>query len=269
MQRRALLSSGLVAVGSLAGCVGAFSGVTVTEEVSETHEVSPETVVSISNRNGDVRVDPVDGNRLTVTARKEASSEAALDSVSVEVSPGEQFTVQVDFESGSEFEARSVDLALEVPNGVRVDRASTDSGDVNVGGVAGDVAAETTNGDVELYGVDGYVTAETTNGSVTVRDATGLDGARSANGDVDADLYSLRGDVTCRTRNGDVTVAVGEDVAAAIRLETDTGSATVEGVPHTVDEERSGSVRGRVRGGGDRTVTLRSTNGDVRLEAAA
>ncbi len=268
MQRRALLSSGLVAVGSLAGCVGSF-GTTAAEEVSETHAVSPETVVSVSNRNGDVTVDPTDAAELTVTGRKQASSEAALDSTTVEVSPGEQFTIRVDFESGSEFDTRSVDLTVAVPDGVRVDRAGTENGDVNVGGVAGDVAAETTNGDVELYGVDGYVTAETTNGSARVRDATGLDGARSANGDVDADLYSLREDVTCRTRNGDVTVAVGEDVAAAIRLSADAGDATVEGVPHTVDEERSGFVRGRVRGGGDRTVSLRSTNGDVTLEAAA
>lgn len=213
MQRRALLSSGIVALGSLAGCVGAF-GTTVTAEVSETHEVSPETVVSISNRNGDVTVDPTDDEQLTVTGLKRASSEEALDSVSVEVTPGEQFVVAVNFESGSEFDSRSVDLTVAVPDGVRVDRARTD------------------------------------------------------NGDVDVDCLAMRGDVTCRTTSGDATVSVGEDVSATVRLETTNGSATVADVPHTVDDERRGFLRGQLRGGGESTLSVRSTNGDVRLDAA-
>ncbi len=267
MQRRALLATSVAALGSLAGCVGAF-GSTVSAEVSETHEVSPETVVSVSNRNGDVTVDPTDADELTVTGLKEASSEEALDSMSVEVTTGEQFLVEVTFESTSEFDARSVDLTVEVPDGVRVDRARTENGDVNAGGVAGDLAAATTNGDVELHGVDGYVDAESTNGDVTVRDATGLDGAHSENGDVDVDCLAMRGDVTCRTTSGDVTVAVGEDVSATVRLETTNGSVSVADLPVSVDGERRGFLRGQLRGGGESTLSLRSTNGNVRLDAA-
>lgn len=268
IDRRRFVAAGAGAVGALAGCLGSAFGETVTETVSESYDVGPETVVSVSNRNGDVTVDPTDDDELSLTGEKRANSESGLDSISIDVTEGERFSVEVTFQSGSDFESRSVDLTVAVPDGVRVTRAATENGDVSAGGVRGDLEARTSNGTVELFDVDGFVGAETTNGDVVVRDTTGLDGARTTNGDVDVDLLAMRGDVTCRSVNGDVTVAAGEDVSAAIRMETDTGEATVEGIPHTVENQRRGFVRGQLRGGGERTLSLRTTNGDVRLEAA-
>jgi len=39
-------------------------------------------------------------------------------------------------------------------------------------------------------------------------------------------------------------------------------------VPHTVETSRPGFLRGRLRGGGEATLSLQSTNGDVALVAA-
>lgn len=75
----------------------------------------------------------------------------------------------------------------------------------------------------------------------------------------------MRDDVTCRTSNGDVTVRVGPDVAAAIRLETDRGEASVGNLPVTVTTDRRNYFEGSLRGGDDPRLHPESSNGDVSL----
>lgn len=268
MQRRAVLASGATLLTSaVAGCLGGF---TVDQQVSESfsnqYDVSPETTVRVSNRNGSVTVQPADGDQLALSGEKRANSQEGLDSIAVDVVTGEQFAINVRFASGGDFSNRSVDLTVGVPEGVAVDAASTTNGTVRVTGVRGDVFASSANGNVEVANVQGYVRAETANGNVTVRGTTGVTGARSTNGNVEVELQAIRGDVSCTTTNGNVTVRVGPDVSAAIRLSTNTGEARVHNLPYTADTDRRGYIVGSLRGGDSPELFLGTNNGDVTLE---
>jgi DUF4097 and DUF4098 domain-containing protein YvlB len=268
MHRRRLLAvGGTAVVGSIAGCLDGILGDQVTESFADSYAVSSETVVAVSNVNGDVTVEPADGDDLTVEGEKRASSQSALDSITVDVVEGERFVVDVRFARDSAFESRAVDLTVGVPEGVAVGRAATTNGDVGASGVRGDLSVVTTNGDVNVEDVAGFVRAESTNGDVTLRRTTGVRGVRTTNGDVDVELAAMRGDVTCATSTGDVTVRVGEGVAAAVELRTTTGTVAVRDLPFEASADRRGYRAGRLRGADEPSLRLRSQTGDVVLRA--
>lgn len=178
MRRRAFLAGGATGIaGALAGCIGDLLGEEVTESFSNSYDVTAETVVAVSNRNGQVTVRGTDAARLTVSGTKRARSESALDSIEVDVVEGEQFVVAVVFSSGSNFSSRSVDLTVEVPSVASVDRVATSNGNVTVESVAGDVRATSSNGNVTATDVSGYVRLEASNGNVQARGTTGINGA--------------------------------------------------------------------------------------------
>lgn len=266
MKRRRALGAGVASLATaLAGCLDVAFGPSETETFSDSYDVTDETVVTLSNRNGDLTVTEAVNDRLVVSGKKFASSQKGLDGVRVDVTEGSRFDVEVVFESGAELSNRGVDLTVEVPHGVTIRRASTGNGTISAAGVRGDLIARTSNGDVEIEDVDGYVGAETTNGDVEITETTGLAGARTTNGSVDAELYDLAADVTCRSSNGSVTVRVGPDLATEIRLETNNGDATVSDLEYTATTDRPALMVGRLRGGGDSQLTLQSSNGDVTL----
>ncbi|MFB6137384.1 MAG: hypothetical protein ABEJ42_03450 [Halobacteriaceae archaeon] len=223
----------------------------------------------MANRNGRVTVEATDGNRLTVSGRRVAASEAGLESVTVAVSTGEATLVDVRLERGEGFENRSVPLTVGVPEGATADAATTANGDVSVTGVGGDVRAATSNGAVEVRDVTGYVRAASGNGDVTARETTGLRGAHTANGAVAVDVLGMRDDVTCSSANGPVTARVGESVRAAVRLTTARGTTSVaSALPFEPSVSRPRTVVGRLRGADAPLLTLRSGNGDVTLQPA-
>lgn len=267
MKRREYIAGvGFGVAGSLTGCVDDLTGAPVTEEFSTDHAVDEETTVTITNRNGPVTVQEASDDRLTVSGTKRASSQEALDSVDIDIVEGEQFVITVRFGTGSDFSNRNVALTVDVPPGVAVDRAATANGNVSVTGVRGDLTAVTTNGTVDVADVAGFVRGETTNGDVQIRATTGVTGARSSNGAVDVELHSTRDDVTCSSSNGDVTVRVGPDVAAAIRLSTNSGTTAVRDLPYTTTAERSGYISGSLRDGESPVLHLETNNGDVTLQ---
>lgn len=269
MRRRTLLAGiGTVTTAGLAGCLGTVFGTTVSESFENSYDVSDETTLTVTNRNGNVTVRDTDDDQFTVAGEKEAGSESALEEISIDVTTGEQFVVDVSFGSGSNFEQRSVDLTIDVPTSVTVDQLETSNGNVTATDVTGDVSATTSNGNVELTDIDGFVDCDSSNGNVRVRGTTGLAGARTSNGTVDVELLGMDGDVTCKSSNGSVTVRMGPNISCAFDLSTTNGQVNVENVPHTSTISRRGRMEGQIRGGSDPMLTAETTNGDVRLRSA-
>jgi DUF4097 and DUF4098 domain-containing protein YvlB len=269
MRRRALLASlGTAATTATAGCLSSVFGTTVSESFENSYDVTDETVLRVDNRNGDITVRDTDADQLTVAGEKRANSESKLDDITVDVTTGERFAIDVSFGSGSAFERRRVDLTLDVPDAVTVDSLATSNGNLTANSVTGDLRATTSNGNVEVTDVRGYVDCDTSNGNVRVRGTTGLNGAQTSNGTIDVALLAMRDDVTCKSSNGSVTVRVGPEVSAAFRLSTTNGQASVEDLEYTSSTDQRGHVEGRLRGGTDPTLTAETTNGDVRLRPA-
>jgi hypothetical protein len=260
--RRRLLAVGATAAAGLAGCVG-FAGPDVTESSSRTFD-APGGVVSVENRNGDVAVEPHDGegDGVAVEIRKRGRSQAAVDAVSVE-GANEEGDLVVRTVYDDRLRNVSVDLSVRVPEGTAVGSVETGNGDAVVRSVTGDVRAVTSNGDARAIDVDGYVTVRSSNGDAEARGTTGLAGARSANGDVGVEVYDLRGATDATSANGDVEAGVAPDLDATVFATAGNGDLDVE-VELDDASVSARQARGRLGDGGP-LLTLTSANGDVRL----
>jgi hypothetical protein len=258
--RRRLLAAGATAAAGLAGCLG-FVGPDVTESGSLTFDV-PDGAVAVENRNGDVEVEPHEGDGVLVEYRKAGRSQAAVDAVTVEgaVEDGDLVVRSV---SGDRFRNASVDLTVLVPEGGRVGSVATGNGDTVVSGVTGDVRASTANGEARAVDVDGYVTVQSGNGDAEARGTTGLSGARSANGSVSVEVYALRGATDVTSGNGDVEAGLAPGLDAEVLATVGNGDIDVE-VELDGASVAANRIRGRLGDGGP-LLTLTTGNGDVRL----
>ncbi|MFW6449047.1 MAG: DUF4097 family beta strand repeat-containing protein [Halobacteriota archaeon] len=266
MRRRAAL--GAIGTGLAAGVAGCLQEVltpTATQAFERREPVAPGTAVEVANRNGPVRVEPTSGDQLVIHGERRAADEAALETIRIEVASGDPVVIRVVHEGDGDWRAREVDLTVELPPGVDLAEATTANGAVSVRDVGGDPYVLATNGAVDAAGVEGFVRGESTNGDVTIRDVGGLDGARSRNGDLDLEARALRRDVTAETVNGDVAVRIDAALAATVRLRTSNGTVDVEDLPVTETSSSSTRFDGHLGGAGGPTLTLLTTNGDVRL----
>ena len=123
--------------------------------------------------------------------------------------------------------------------------ARSSNGDLDITGSQADVDASTSNGEITVVDVDGSVTTDSSNGEITIDAVTGDASADSSNGSVE--ISAVDGDVYGVTSNGEVTV-VGDGEPVALTIDTSNGDQTVEG---TTDANA------------ERTVEIRSSNGDV------
>lgn len=123
--------------------------------------------------------------------------------------------------------------------------ARSSNGDIDVTDSGADVDASSSNGEISLVGVDGSVTANTSNGRITVDSVTGGASATSSNGSLE--ISAVGGDVHGVTSNGRVTV-VSDGEPVALTMGTSNGDEIVEGPTDP---------------GAERTVEIRSSNGDV------
>ena len=144
------------------------------------------------------------------------------------------------------------DVSLDTSNG-RVETsgitgplvAHSSNGDIDVTDSGADVEVTTSNGEISVVGVDGTVTADTSNGRITIDSVTGDASATTSNGSVEVSAFG--GDVYGKTSNGEITV-IGDREPVALTMSTSNGDEIVEGPTDP---------------GADRTVNIRSSNGDV------
>ncbi|MCA5894293.1 DUF4097 domain-containing protein [Isoptericola sp. NEAU-Y5] len=155
------------------------------------------------------------------------------------------------------------------------------NGDVRASGVAGDVDLTSSNGDVEAASIGGRLDVYSSNGDVVVDQAGGDTEARSSNGDVEVsdvggslvvdssngrvDVVSVAGSVVAESSNGRVDVA---DAAGDVRATSSNGDVTVTGDGEPVrllinTSNGNQTIEGATDPDADRTVEIRSSNGDV------
>jgi len=204
--------------------------------------------LAVSTDSGAVTVHGERRRDVALTVRRTAADDDGLDATATDVSLVDgtlRVTAVVDRESTGSREPR-VDLELQVPRSLPIDRAVAPNGDlevrqvaavgrahaangaVTVAGVDGDVLIVGTDGAVVATEVGGRVDAETTSGALTVEQAGGPVAARSATGDVT--VTDVDANVSVETADGDIVV---RSVAGDASLETD-GDATIAGVDGTV-----------------------------------
>lgn len=123
--------------------------------------------------------------------------------------------------------------------------AHSSNGDIDVRDSAADVDTDTSSGDVTVTDVDGTVAAVTSSGEITIDSVTGDASADTSNGGVE--ISAVDGNVDSDSSNGAITV-IGDDEPVALTIRTSNGDEIIEGATDP---------------GAERTVEIRSSNGDV------
>ncbi|MCK4590731.1 MAG: DUF4097 family beta strand repeat protein, partial [Candidatus Latescibacteria bacterium] len=178
----------------------------------------------------------------------------------------------------------SVDYTITVP--VNLDlQLDTTNGNVEAGGVKGEVEAQSTNGNVRITEVEGSALGQSTNGSVKIKDIEGDAIARSTNGSVEllgivgsvqasttngsvkTEITSAKLEKDCHlsTTNGSISVNLPADISVDIDARTTNGKVRVQ-LPVTIQGEiNKRRLQGKINQGGP-LLWVRTTNGNITVE---
>ncbi len=220
--------------------------------------------LELINVNGRITAEPTDGDQVIVEGARTAkgsTDEAAKENLAKleireEVS-GDRVRVESRPPRFSGLSGHEIEWTVKIPKGVAVD-------------------LRTVNGGVRLNGVRGEVHAKTTNGGVRGRDiaATILE-ASSVNGGIEIDLVTVEagGSIDIETVNGGVALGLPADSKATISARAVNGGVQVSGLEIQKQEQgTSFDMKRRLEGtlnGGGAKVTVRTTNGGVRLSGSS
>lgn len=278
-RRRLLASAGTVGLGAIAGCSLLERDEHAT--VSRQFDAADLGTLAVDSTAGAVAVRGHDGEAIRLRADKRAASEDGLDALSLAGRrDGDRLVVETDRGSGPEplgwLKTPTMELEVEVPPGVAVERVATDAGGIEVDGVAGPLEAVARHGDVYVGSIEGAVDVRSNAGNVTVRDATGSIAARTAVGDVTVDgvidrlrsdageiAATVRGlgeDPSIRSAAADVSLALAAELDVTIETDVALGDLDVHGDGlEAVAAEAADSVRVVVGDGSERLVVETDT----------
>jgi hypothetical protein len=244
---------------ALAGCDLSLGHLTAraTEEWTRTYPLSPGGEVRITNTNGRIDVEGVDGPTVEVRAERiargatEAAARELLPRIVIKEDSGpDRVSLETERMSGI-----MIGVGFEVRYHVRAPKSAA----INV---------TNTNGAVVVTSLSGKIMAHTTNGGVTGRNLTGGVDARSTNGGVFIDMAAVGpGRITLHTTNGAVTLALPETAKADLSASCTNGGINVSALEGLeVSEKSRRHLEGRLNGGGT-PIQVETTNGGIRVRA--
>jgi hypothetical protein len=262
-----------------AGILAVFTASTsakVERVVEKSFQVDPGVHLTVSTSGGEIRVDPLAGNTVHVTAREHirASSDADADLVLQKLNlvieqHGSEVVASASFKDDGNFHFGSwppveVDFIVTVPPSASVD-LKTSGGDVAVGDLDGAVLARTSGGEIKLGKMGGEVDATTSGGNVELASAQERVKLSTSGGTISTGR--LGGPAELRTSGGDIRI---EAAADTVRAHTSGGDvrAMFEG-PLKGDSSLStsgGDIRATVGQGAGFHLAASTSGGDVRAD---
>jgi len=176
--------------------------------------------IAVQNSSGDVKLDGWDRDSVQLIVRKNATTNADLDSLTTAVTDrGGVLGVIAQYPD----DCRNCDISFEIkmPRGAHV-IVDSSSGDVSVADAAGPVRVRTASGDIEVRASAGSTYLHSSSGDVTVSGcASGLI-AQTASGDIDTD--GLAGDAALESSSGSVKASYdGWGRVRTVRIESASG----------------------------------------------
>ena len=219
--------SGCLLITLLSGCFGTTS----TETFNQEYSVNDQTVVTVSNINGNVEITGWSGTTVTVNAVKSSNmGKAELDNVNISVTRvGTRLDIETIFKGLSATQA-SVAMTIKIPYNITLGSVSTSNGGIQISGTKGNSTVSTSNGAILVENVDGYIQASTSNARIEIRGTTGIDGLQTSNGVITAEVRDIRSDTSLDTSNAVITVYLDPFLNASLDIETSNGHVTVSDV---------------------------------------
>jgi len=231
----------------------------LTEEFHQSYPLTATGRVSIANINGNVRISAWDRNEVKVDAVKRAYSPERLSEVTIDVTnTADSVTIKTKYpERNQNFDSRtrgnnpaSIEYALTIPRGARIDGVELVNGSLDIEGVQGEVRASLVNGEVKANDLSGEVTLSTVNGPIEVNALR---------------LTESKG-VTLNSVNGPIVLSMPSGASAQVRASTVHGPITNDfGLPVEEGQYVGRNLSGQIGSGGPR-IRLNNVNGSIAIK---
>ncbi|HEY0406074.1 MAG TPA: DUF4097 family beta strand repeat-containing protein [Pyrinomonadaceae bacterium] len=265
MKRTLLLA--LVAVGlllpTLSGNSQAQNSEELREELHRTFPLTADGRITLANISGAVKITAWDRNEIKIDAVKRAYTRERLDEAQIKInSNADSIDINVDYPERNYYvnkgdERRnslaSIDYALTIPRGARLESIELVNGDLDVEGLTGDVKASLVNGHVTARGLAGEAKLSTVNGRL---EAT-------------FDHLSPDKAISLGSVNGPLAVTIPSDANAQLRANTVHGSITNDFGLRVRHGEYVGSDLAGTLGSGGPRIKLANVNGPITIRHAS
>jgi len=159
-----------------------------------------------------------------------------------------------------------VDVIIQMPREGRVNLRTGD-GNIDIGGLKGDMDLHSGDGSENLEGVEGKLHAWTGDGHITAHGRFDELELKTGDGHVDvraANGSSLATGWRLETGDGNVSLEVPSDLAADVDLHTSDGHIDLDLPVAAEGKVRENEVRGKLNGGGSQ-LTIRTGDGSIHL----
>ena len=217
--------------------------------LTKTFPLNQNAIVSVSNINGAITVEPSDGPEAELIVTKRGGSEQDRESALV------KFFID-NGRLSLRTELPPLKKNLEVRYELRLPRE------------VGRVEIVSTNGNIVISEITALISAEGTNGNIQLGDVTGVAKVETTNGNIKADLARVPPDrpMEFKTTNGNIEVSFSSDFNANLVAEATHGAIRLEedfNIPiqkQTVGQQAIGRI-----GDGGPTLSVKTTNGSIKL----
>jgi hypothetical protein len=249
-----LFVAGLLVTFGCGTAVGNLAG-RASDEWTRTYPLEAHGEVQITNTNGRIEIEGVEG--LMVEVRAERIARGATDALARELLPrieiSERATPTLVQIETKRLSGIIIGASVEVQYHVRVPKSAL-------------VRARTANGMMAVESLGGRLVANTVNGSISGRDLSGGVEARTVNGPVEIEVSAVGEDpIDLRTTNGTIQLRLPQN--AKVNLSASCVNGVIDTSALTLDlmgEQSKRRVRGRMNGGGT-PLELNTVNGRIEV----
>jgi len=226
-------------------------------ESRKTYSVAFGTKITVSNRNGKIKIEKWDKNEVEVFAVIGSNrSMKELNKVKIEVSVDENMEITTSYSGEDSKKSKenendfgiwdfikwvvkgeytghkiAVDYEIKVPNYVVVSQVRTTNGKICLNGTKGPSELSTTNGRIEVENVEGNIEALTTNGRVEIENVNGFVNVVTTNGKIKVKSEGIKELITT---NGSIEADIKKSKEENIRIRTTNGSIEL-GLPASLN----------------------------------
>ncbi|MXV61390.1 DUF4097 family beta strand repeat protein [Natronorubrum sp. JWXQ-INN-674] len=265
--RRTLLGgAGASLLAALAGCSGSTPLVGRRIESNET--ISPDGAerLEVTGDVGEITVVGVGRDDVGLDIVKQSSSiRTDLDDLEFRTERDDD-TLELRSEydgSVGWFESQpTMDLDIEMPEALALERIDASIGRISVRDVTGDLTVETSTGEIDVSSVAGTVGARASTGDVEIREIDALGDVRTSTGRIEVDVPAIDGDTTVEASTGEIAAAIDPDLDADLHVSTSVGEVSVDGLELTDETREDNLVMGTLGDGGP-TLRLETSTGRI------
>jgi DUF4097 and DUF4098 domain-containing protein YvlB len=236
----------ILATAAFSGCIGTNM---VTDEFSGEYNANENTTLTVSNSNGDIRIETNVGDTVILDGEKKVSEDKKdqLDKTEIEVTEGNNsIAIETTYEDPKKKEV-TVNMDISVPEYVNVE------------------SIHTSNGDITINDVEGHVSVSTSNGNVDIKGTEGISDVSSSNGNVNVEVFDFIEDIEISSSNGNVVVYILPTLNATIDMQTSNGKISISGVTLDKSLDDDKHKTGTLNGGGF-SINIHTSNGNVDLK---